>query len=53
MFAMLEFAARHRRPRWIDIGYDEDSKEAARLLADRGVVEVSRVRNQYRLTPKG
>lgn len=54
MFAMLEYASHSpkRAARWHDIGYSEESKEAARLLETRGVVEASWVRSQYRLTPK-
>lgn len=54
MLAMLEYASRSAKSatRWHDIGFNTESKEAAKLLETRGVIEVSWVRNQYRLTPE-
>lgn len=55
MLALLEWATEppSHRLRWHDIGPLNESKEAAKRLEARGVVEVSHTRNQYRLTPKG
>jgi hypothetical protein len=51
MLGILEYASKHPK-RWHTIGYDADSKKAIELLEKRGVIEVRRRENQYKLTPK-
>jgi hypothetical protein len=49
MLAMLEWATEQKPGRWNDIGPMPESKEAARLLAERGVIEIQQPQNQYRI----
>ena len=51
MLAMLEWAAKHPT-RWHDIGKIEATQRAAELLAKRGVIEIWKETNLYRLKPK-
>ena len=48
MLAMLEWASDHPK-RWHDVGKLSEFKAAAELLAKRGVIEVWRETNMYRL----
>ncbi|HEX3846830.1 MAG TPA: hypothetical protein VHV81_05570 [Steroidobacteraceae bacterium] len=48
MLAMLEWAARYPK-RWHDIGDLEASRQAAELLAKRGLIEIRQPGNQYRI----
>lgn len=52
MLALLEWAS-DRPGQWHPIGKLEASQRAAALLAKRGVIEIWRETNQYRLKPKG
>jgi hypothetical protein len=49
MLAMLEWASDHPN-RWHDIGKFE-AKKAAEMLAKRGVIEIWKETNLYRLKP--
>jgi hypothetical protein len=49
MLALLEWAAEH--PGWHDIGPEPATLKAARLLEQRGVIEIRQPMNQYRLKP--
>jgi hypothetical protein len=51
MLAMLEWAAEHPK-RWHPIGKLEATIKAAELLAARGVIEIWKETNQYRLKAK-
>lgn len=51
MLAMLEWAAEHPK-KWHDIGKLREFKGAAELLEKRGVIEIWRETNLYRLKPK-
>lgn len=48
MLAILEYAAKHPA-KWHSIGPEPDWNRAARLLAERGVIEIRQPMNQYRL----
>jgi hypothetical protein len=48
MLAIVEWAADHPKD-WHDIGPLPASKQAAELLEKRGVIEIRRPQNQYRL----
>jgi hypothetical protein len=48
MLAVVEWAADHPK-HWHDIGPLPASKQAAALLAKRGVIEIRQPMNQYRL----
>jgi hypothetical protein len=50
MLAILEWASDHPK-HWHDIGPLPASKQAAELLAKRGVIEIRQPMNQYRLKP--
>jgi hypothetical protein len=51
MLALLEWAS--IRPKsWHPIGTLPETQRAAKLLASRGVIEVRKAENQYRLKPK-
>jgi hypothetical protein len=51
MLAILEWEA--IRPKsWHPIGMLPETQRAAELLAKRGVIEIRKVENQYRLKPK-
>lgn len=50
MLAILEWAAEHPTA-WHDIGKLEASKKAAELLEKRGVIEIWKETNLYRLKP--
>lgn len=51
MLALLEWAA--VRPKsWHPIGTLQETQRAAELLADRGVIEIRKAENQYRIKPK-
>jgi hypothetical protein len=51
MLALLEWAS--IRPKsWHPIGMLPETQRAAKLLASRGVIEVRKAENQYRLKPK-
>jgi hypothetical protein len=54
MLAMLEWAAEHPK-RWHEIGKLPEFKGAAELLEKRGVIEIWKETNLYRLkaAPKG
>jgi hypothetical protein len=52
MLAMLEWASDHPG-KWHRIGKLEATIEAARLLEQRGVIEIWKETNLYRLKPKG
>lgn len=47
MLALLEHAAKHSH--WHSIGPEPDWQRAAKLLAERGVIEIRQPQNQYRL----
>jgi hypothetical protein len=51
MLAILEWASDHPK-RWHPIGPLPASKQAAAMLEQRGVIEVWRETNQYRLKPR-
>jgi hypothetical protein len=51
MLALLEWAA-DRRKSWHPIGTLPETQRAAELLASRGVIEIGKAENQYRLKPK-
>lgn len=51
MLALLEWASK-RPDRWHDIGKIEATRKAAELLAKRGVIEIWRETNLYRLKPQ-
>jgi hypothetical protein len=51
MLAIIEWAADHPKD-WHDIGPLPASKQAAALLAKRGVIEVWPQTNMYRLKPQ-
>jgi hypothetical protein len=51
MLAIVEWAADHPK-HWHDIGPLPASKQAAELLAKRGVIEVWPETKMYRLKPK-
>jgi hypothetical protein len=51
MLAILEWASDHPT-RWHDIGKLPASKQAAELLAKRGVIEIRQPMNQYKLKPQ-
>ncbi|HEY2781072.1 MAG TPA: hypothetical protein VGI90_09850 [Steroidobacteraceae bacterium] len=51
MLAMLEWAS-ERPDKWHKIGNLEPTKEAAKLLAARGVIEIWSEANMYRLKQK-
>jgi hypothetical protein len=51
MLALLEWASDHPN-RWHDIGKLEATQQAAELLAKRGVIEIWKETNQYRLKPQ-
>jgi hypothetical protein len=51
MLAMLEWASDHPN-KWHNIGKLEATKEAAELLAKRGVIEIWPQTQLYRLKPK-
>jgi hypothetical protein len=48
MLAMLEWGARYSK-QWHDIGEVDASRRAAELLAKRGLIEIRRPQNQYRI----
>jgi hypothetical protein len=51
MLALLEWAS--TRPKsWHPIGTLPETQRAAELLASRGVIEIRKAENQYRLKPK-
>jgi len=50
MLAMLEWAAEHPK-KWHDIGKLTEFKGAAELLAKRGLIEIWKETNLYRLKP--
>jgi hypothetical protein len=50
MLALLEWAS-DRPAQWHDIGPDAATIKAAELLDKRGVIEIGRPMNQYRLRP--
>jgi hypothetical protein len=50
MLALLEWAAKHPT-KWHQIGKIPATKKAAELLAKRGVIEVWRETQMYRLKP--
>jgi hypothetical protein len=51
MPALLEWAA-DRPKSWHPIGNLPETQRAAQLLANRGVIEIRKAENQYRLKPK-
>jgi hypothetical protein len=50
MLAIVEWAADHPK-HWHDIGPLPSSKQAAELLAKRGVIAIRQPMNQYRIKP--
>ena len=50
MLALLEYAV--RPDRWYDIGKLDATNKAAELLEKRGVIEIWREINRYRLKPQ-
>jgi hypothetical protein len=51
MLALLEWAADHPKS-WHPIGTLPETQRSAELLASRGVIEIRRPQNQYRIKPK-
>ena len=51
MLALLEWAADHAET-CHDIGADRATIKAAELLENRGVIEIRRPMNQYKLKPR-
>jgi hypothetical protein len=51
MLALLEWAS-DRPKSWHAIGTLPETVKAAELLEKRGMIEISRPQNQYRLKPK-
>jgi hypothetical protein len=51
VLALLEWAA-NRPKSWHPIGTLPETQRAAELLADRGVIEIRKAENQYRIKPK-
>jgi len=51
MLALLEWAA-DRPKSWHHLGNLPQTQDAADLLARRGVIEIRKPQNQYRLKPK-
>jgi hypothetical protein len=50
MLALLEWAS-DRPKSWHPIGTLSETQRAAELLASRGVIEIRKVENQYRIKP--
>jgi hypothetical protein len=50
MLALLEWAA-DRPKSWHPIGTLPETQRAAELLAGRGVIEIRKAENQYRIKP--
>jgi hypothetical protein len=48
MLAALEYATRYPK-KWHTIGNDKTDRSAIELLAERGVIEINHVTNQYRV----
>jgi hypothetical protein len=51
VLALLEWAA-NRPKSWHPIGTLPETQRAAELLAGRGVIEIRKAENQYRIKPK-
>jgi hypothetical protein len=50
MLALLEWAA-DRPKSWHPVGTLPETQRAAELLASRGVIEIRKAENQYRIKP--